>query len=302
MGGVKYIVKKGAKAVARPVERALGHRRGHDNDEGAAQPVPERAPQPAPQVTELEQKLANESARADGAVQELKDIKESAERIKLLKSVGKKMARGAVNRYLNQHRHHDAAEFVSNSVPTDTVVVPTNTVTIDFSALGATEPKVVIKAALNHSDKIERKVRKAGYAEAAANLREGIMWCHEKNRDLETALVTSGELCFPQLQMEEKFLADQPAPRMQQPLVERFVQTVSQLALIEQPEPMTTDGQSSSEYLEPHEPNPAMLFSSAAAGQQPAFLAQAEMQEDAVAQENTLVQGDVPAIRIRIAG
>ena len=93
MGGVKYIVKKGAKAVARPVERALGHRRGHDNDEGAAQPVPvvpvpdvppetvilERVPQLEQQVTGLEEKLVNESARADGATQELGAVKQELE-------------------------------------------------------------------------------------------------------------------------------------------------------------------------------------------------------------------------------
>jgi hypothetical protein len=353
-GGFLHVVKVVTRPAIKPLERALGHGKGHGNS-GDAVPapvptapvppapvlVPERVTQLEQQVTLLEQKVVNESARANGvaqelgvAKQELKDTKEVletkekyAERSESLKAVGEKMARAMVSRHLDKCRYHAAAELVRNFVLTDTE-------TMDFSTLDGTESKAVIRAALIYSDKIERKVRKAGYARAAANLRDGIMWCHEKKRDLETKLITSGELCFPQLEMEEKFLADQSEPQtgeqlpveqlvqlfphlalreenflaeqlvppiQEQPLIERFVETVAQFALVDQPEPMTTDGQSSSEYLEAQEPNPALLFAS---GQMPlsAFIAQPEIQENAPVQGDALVQDDALAVRIRVAG
>jgi len=257
--------------------------------------IPERVVQLENQVLELEGKLANENARADGAVQELKDVKECAERVESLKSTGEKLARAAVSKHLEERGYHAAAERVNPSIPTDTVTVmaiPRN----------VTESKIVIESAFRGCSNIQELLEDEGYEAEEIALKKVMKLCRANRLRLTDNLIAAGELRFNLPQIEEKLLADQPVPRTQeQPLVEQLAQTIAQLALIEQPEPMTTDGQASSEYLEAQEPNPAMLFAAAQMPLTP-FLPQLEIQENAPVQGDTLVQDDVLSVRMRVAG
>lgn len=260
------------KGPVKFVSNVLGHHKGHNDGGGQVIHVPD--PKLQEKVVQLEAK------------------EQYAEHIEALKSVGQEIAPAAIARYLEAYGHRDAAEFVRRHIPEGEVA-------IDFAGLDERELKAVIEGALHHSYvMLTSLLSNRQYMQAALELNTAIIWCRENQPRLAANLVASGVLCFQQPQIEEKTLAEQPVSQAQeQPLVERLAQTV-QLAVVAQPE--QTGEQSPSEYLEPQEPNPAMLFASAQMPLPP-FLAQPEIQENAPVQGATLVQ-DASVVSIRVVG